>query len=315
MSMLIECHGLTKRYGNKKALNNVDFELQSGQPIAVVGPNGAGKSTLFAILAGYMPATSGEARILGHKVGSPELIGRIGALPQDAMLDPNLTIAQQLSFLARLQGFSRVDSVKEASRVLELMQLCEVSKEKVTALSHGMKKRIAIAQALMGEPELVLLDEPTAGLDPANARNIRQQVMALAGETTFLISSHNLDELERLCAEVLYLDQGELKAQQLIGQTALLQPEQQAAHAKKSKSLSYLSLRLLAKNSGLESDIAQLAAVYSVDSRQHEEFVIAYYHQDNPILDQQLLQLLAQHQIPYRQLVHGRSLEDQLFRS
>jgi ABC-2 type transport system ATP-binding protein len=253
------------------------------------------------MLAGYMPATSGEAKILGYKVGSPELIGRIGALPQDAMFDPNLTIIQQLSFLARLQGFGKVESIKEAARVLELMHLSDTAKEKMIALSHGMKKRVAIAQALMGKPELVLLDEPTAGLDPENARNIRQQVMALSGETTFVISSHNLAELERLCEQVLHLDQGQLKAHKMIGQQA----EQPA--------MAYLTVRLAVKNLAVESKIKQLQAVSQIDCKQGDELIIRYNYNENPLLDQQLLQLLADHKILYRQITHGRSLEDQLF--
>ena len=301
MSALIECQGLNKSYGNKYALQDINFEIKAGQPIALVGPNGAGKSTLFGILSGYMAATSGDARVLGYKVGSPELIGRIGALPQDALFDPNLTIMQQLSFLARLQGFEKAASFKEAARVLELMQLADIAKEKITALSHGMKKRVAIAQALMGSPDLVLLDEPTAGLDPANARNIRQQVMALSGETTFVISSHNLDELERLCDQVLLLERGELKTQKMIGL-------QQSA-----QDISYLTLRLQDKNPSIESEIKKLKSVSHISSKQNDEFVIGYYHRVNTTLDQQLLQLLAQHNIPYRQISRGQSLEDQLF--
>lgn len=301
MSSLIECHNLNKSYGNKNALNDVSFEIKSGQPVALVGPNGAGKSTLFGILSGYMPATSGSATILGHKVGSPELIGRIGALPQDALFDPNLTILQQLTFLARLQGFEQSLSNKEALRVLQLMQLEDIAKEKITALSHGMKKRVAIAQALMGDPDLVLLDEPTAGLDPKNARNIRQQVTALASETTFLISSHNLDELERLCGQVLLLEDGKLTSQKIIGVQETL------------KDVSYLTLRLQAKSSSLESQIKQLQSVSQVTGNQNDEFIIRYDSDDNPILDQQLLKLLSQQGISYRQITHGQSLENQLF--
>jgi ABC-type multidrug transport system ATPase subunit len=191
--------------------------------------------------------------------------------------------------------------MKEAARVLDLMHLRGTAKEKMTALSHGMKKRIAIAQALMGKPELVLLDEPTAGLDPENARNIRQQVMALSGETTFVISSHNLEELERLCDQVLHLDQGQLKAHKMIGQQA----EQHV--------MAYLTLRLAAKNLAIESKIKQLQAVSQVDSKEGDELIIRYNYHENPLLDQQLLQLLADHKILYRQITHGRSLEDQLF--
>lgn len=307
MSAMIECINLSKSYGNKKALKNISFEIQSGQPIALVGPNGAGKSTLFGLLSGYMAATSGEARIFGHKVGSPELIGRIGALPQDALFDPNLTLLQQLSYLARLQGYSRIDSLKEAARVLELMQLADVHKEKITALSHGMKKRVAIAQALMGSPNLVLLDEPTAGLDPENARNIRQQVTELSGETTFIVSSHNLSELERMCSQVMHLEQGELKALQAIGSVSEMVTNDA------SQVLDYLTLRLQQKDSDIHNKIKQLNSVQNVSIKHDDEFIIAYDRQSNIALDQDLLKLLAAESVSYRQIIQGQSLEDQLF--
>ena len=307
MNSMIECINLSKSYGNKKALKGVSFEIQSGQPIALVGPNGAGKSTLFGILAGYMPATSGEAKVFGHNVGSPELLGRIGVLPQDALFDPNLTIMQQLSYLARLQGYSRIDSLKEAARVLELMQLADVHKEKITALSHGMKKRVAIAQALMGSPELVLLDEPTAGLDPENARNIRQQVTELSSETTFIVSSHNLSELERMCSQVMQLEQGELKALQAIGSVS------DEVNNDSAQALDYLTLRLQKKDSDIQHKIKQLNSVIDVNVKQGDEFVIAYDRSSNSILDQDLLKLLAAETVSYRQITQGQSLEDQLF--
>jgi len=303
MSAMIECINLSKSYGNKKSLKNINFEIQSGQPIALVGPNGAGKSTLFGLLSGYMAATSGEARIFGHKVGSPELIGRIGALPQDALFDPNLTLLQQLSYLARLQGYSRIASQKEALRVLELMQLTDVHKEKINALSHGMKKRVAIAQALMGTPELVLLDEPTAGLDPENARNIRQQITELAGETTFIVSSHNLSELERMCSQVMHLEQGELKALQAIGMS----------DDKALQSLDYLTLRLQQKDSDIHNKIKRLNSVQEVSIKHDDEFIITYDRRSNIALDQDLLKLLAAESVAYRQIIQGQSLEDQLF--
>lgn len=310
MNPIIECRGLNKSYGDKRALNNVDFELHAGAPVALVGPNGAGKSTLFSILAGYIKASSGHANILGKPAASHELIGRIGVLPQDALLDPKLTILNQLSYFSRLQGFSKASSMVEAQRVLELMQLKHIGSEKVTALSHGMKKRVAIAQALIGSPELVLLDEPTAGLDPENARNIRQQVTALASETTFIISSHNLSELERMCSQVLHLEQGVLKTQQAIGSS-------------NNTELNYLTLRLQqglteASEQGLslvalKQKVSQLKGARQVDSKQGDEFIIRYDGFENAIFDQDLLKLLAQINLPYRQITHGQSLEDQLF--
>lgn len=303
MTAMIECTNLSKTYGNHKALKNVSFEIQAGQPIALVGPNGAGKSTLFGLLSGYMAATSGEARVFGHKVGSSALIGRIGALPQDAMFDPKLTLVQQLSYLARLQGYSHEGSQKEALRVLELMDLASVYKEKITALSHGMKKRVAIAQALMGSPELVLLDEPTAGLDPENARNIRQQITDLASETTFIVSSHNLSELEQMCSQVMHLEKGELKSLQAIG----------ASDEKTLQPLAYLTLRLQEKHADLHTKIKQLNSVQEVNIKNGDEFIIAYDRNANMSLDQDLLQLLASETLAYRQITQGQSLENQLF--
>lgn len=305
MSALIECHALTKAYGNKQALKNIDFELHAGQPIALVGPNGAGKSTLFSILSGYVAATSGQARVLGYPVGSKELIGRIGALPQDALFDPNLTILQQLSFLARLQGYSRYTSQVEAERTLDLMQLLNIKNEKITALSHGMKKRVAIAQALMGKPELVLLDEPTAGLDPENARNIRQQVTELSEEITFIVSSHNLAELERMCAQVLHLEHGELKTLQAISGVDI--------DSAASKGVDFLTLRLQQKNKMIVNKINDLSSVFKVDTKHEDEFIIHYDRRKNPVLDQELLKLLALEGLVYRQITQGQSLEDQLF--
>lgn len=312
MSTLIECRGLNKSYGQKKALKNIDFEIQAGQPIALVGPNGAGKSTLFSILSGYMPATSGQAKILGYPVGSHELIGRIGALPQDALFDPNLTILQQLSFLARLQGFSRQESLAEAERTLDLMQLLSIKNEKITALSHGMKKRVAIAQALMGQPDLVLLDEPTAGLDPENARNIRKQVTELASDITFIVSSHNLAELERMCTQVLHLEEGELKAQKAISGTDF---DRGLSTTASSPKVDYLTVRLQQNNTQIINRVQQLKSILKIDNKQADEFIIHYDRQLNPILDQDLLKLLAAESVDYRQITHGQSLEDQLFSS
>jgi ABC-type multidrug transport system ATPase subunit len=153
----------------------------------------------------------------------------------------------------------------------------------------------------MGKPDLVLLDEPTAGLDPANARKMRQQVVALAGDTTFVLSTLNLAELERMCGQVLHLEKGELKAQKIIGQ----QESKQSA--------AYLTLRLQANNTSIGNAIKQLKSVSQVNAKQNDELIIRYDHNENSTLDQQLLQLLAQQGIAYRQLTHGQSLEDQLF--
>ena len=303
MSSIIHCENLSKRYGSNLALDNVSFELESGSPIALVGPNGAGKTTLFSILCGYLHPSSGNVSLLGHKPGSSRLFGQVSALPQDAQLDPSFAIHEQLSFYARLQGYGGKAAKIEASRVLELMQLTETMTSLPSSLSHGMRKRVAIAQALIGKPKLVFLDEPTAGLDPANARNIRQQISSLSDSTTFIISSHNLQELERLCETVLLLERGQLQQQTNVT-------------INKKNEWDFLTvLMTTSKDQEVQATLESLGSVESIASKNKNEFVLKYNHEKNPDLDQQLLKMLADKGWSYRQLTRGKTLEDQLFSS
>ena len=164
------------------------------------------------MLCGFLPARSGSVSVLGLPPGHPGLRGRLAALPQDAALDPHRAVGAQLAHFARLQGMGRAAARAEAARALELVGMADAAGSRPGALSHGMGKRVALAQALLGKPELVLLDEPTAGVDPPNVRIIHAIVAELAGTTGFLVSSHNLDELERLTDRVVYLERGRVSA-------------------------------------------------------------------------------------------------------
>ncbi len=301
MSALIQCEGLSKSYAGKCALDAVSFECQAGEPIALVGPNGAGKTTLFSILCAYLRPSSGSVHLLGHEPGSSALLGKVAALPQDAQFDPSFSIQRQLAFYAELQGFGRKQAKEEALRVLALMDLAGSVSSRPAELSHGMRKRAAIAQALIGSPRLVLLDEPTAGLDPANAKNIRQQIAAISSETTFVISSHNLQELERLCGTVLYLENGRL---------------QQTSPVADKETESYITLHMVnVDRDGFIADISKIASVLSVSSDQKNEFVVRYDAAAAPDMDQQLLQRLASQSWDYRRLIKGKTLEERLFSS
>lgn len=303
MSGIIRCENLSKRYGSNLALDKVSFELESGSPIALVGPNGAGKTTLFSILCGYLHPSSGSVSLFGQRPGSSKLFGQVSALPQDAQLDPSFTIHEQLSFYARLQGYGGKAANMEASRVLELMQLTASMTSLPSSLSHGMRKRVAIAQALIGQPKLVFLDEPTAGLDPANARNIRQQISSLSDTTTFVISSHNLEELERLCDTVLLLERGQL---------------QQQSQVKVNTKTEWDFLTVLMNDpqtQELQATLQRFASVESIASKNKNEFVLKYNHEQAPDLDQQLLKMFSEKGWSYRQLTRGKTLEDQLFSS
>ncbi|NMH63734.1 ABC transporter ATP-binding protein [Shewanella salipaludis] len=299
--MLVNCTGLSQFYGNKLALDNVDFNLGAGAPIALVGPNGAGKTTLFSLMCGYLTPSKGEILILGEKPGSAQLLGRVSALPQDAKLDPNLSILSQLTLLAQLQGMKPNAARQEALRVLTLVDLTEVAGQKPPSLSHGMSKRVSIAQALMGSPELVLLDEPTSGLDPANAKKVRELVLSLSGEITFIISSHNLDELEKLCDQVLYLDQGRLT------QSVSLQSRNQAQ-------FDYLTLTMQSCDAdSLTKELSARTGVIAVTSKSSNEFVIQYDPALTSALEPTLFSLFEQQGWQYKMLLKGRTLEDTLF--
>ena len=207
---LIACERLSRRYGRARALDGVDLVVEAGPPVALVGPNGAGKTTLLSLLSGFVRPSGGRVRVLGERPGAAALAGRLAALPQDALFDPRLGVRRQLGVLAELQGFGRRAARLEAERVLALVGLGEAGGLRPTALSHGMRKRVALAQALLGTPELVLLDEPTAGIDPENARALRDLIVDGAARCTFVVSSHNLDELERMCGSVVQLEAGRL---------------------------------------------------------------------------------------------------------
>jgi len=299
MSTLISCKQLNKSFGNQQILKEVSFEIQTGEIVALVGPNGAGKTTLFSILCNYLSPTSGEVTLFGEKPGSNQLFGKVGALPQDAQLDPHFSIKTQLEMYAMLQGLNASEAKLECLRVMKCVDLIEVLNQKPTTLSHGMSKRVSIAQALIGNPKLVLLDEPTAGLDPANARSIRQLVMQLSSDTSFIISSHNLDELERLCTTVLLLNDGEL-TQQAIGKQA-------------QQTLQTLTLLLETSTLSTIELLKTLQGVSDVENINKQEFVLKYDPLQSPDFDIQLIQSLKAHNLPYRQITKGLSLEQQLF--
>lgn len=298
MSTLITARDLSKSYGDKLALNAINFEIQKGAPVALVGPNGAGKTTLFSLLCGYISPSKGALDILGHKPGSAALFKQVSALPQDAQLDPRFNIDQQLAFYAKLQGFSTKQSQHEALRVLELVGLADVAKHRAGDLSHGMRKRVTIAQALIGEPKIVMLDEATAGLDPIHAREVRELVSSLSEQATFILSSHDLTELERLCSQVLHLDKGVLSEHQTKTSNTLSQ---------------FYTLMLNEQYQNVEQQLESIEGITRVYMSQHKEYVIEYTPSAEQ-LDIAILNFCHQQGWQYRQLVNGHTLENQIFK-
>lgn len=210
MSKLIECQKLTKSFARKNAIENLDLSIEPGQTLGLVGPNGAGKTTLFSLISGYLKPTSGKITVLGQNPGASLSKGRIGTLPQDAPFLGGISVQAQLTLYAKLQGYAGNTAKAEVLRVLEHLKITDLARQYPETLSFGQRKRAAIAQTLIGEPELILLDEPTSGLDPVAANDVRNIVRKLAKQCTFIISSHNLDEIDDICNEVIIIKHGKL---------------------------------------------------------------------------------------------------------
>jgi len=219
MSAAVEIRGLEKSYGATRALAGVSLSVPARGVFGVVGPNGAGKTTLFSVISGFLHPDAGSVVIGGTAIvpGRPPPAGALGVLPQDASFIGELSLGRQLQHFGLLQGLSRSEANAEVKRTLALVGLPEVERKRPKALSHGMLKRVGIAQALIGNPDVVIFDEPTAGLDPHAARGIHGLVRTIAPTQTVIVSSHNLGEIESLCTEVAILDRGTLLRQDHVG--------------------------------------------------------------------------------------------------
>jgi ABC-2 type transport system ATP-binding protein len=213
MEPAVRIQHVSKNFGDIAALKDVSIDVPPHSVYGLLGPNGAGKTTLFSIVANFLNADGGNIEVLGHDTRRiSALQGRLTILPQDAAFQRSTPILEQLIFFRMLDGQDRATAREEVSHTLELVGLGDYAKRGARALSHGMMKRLGVAQAFLGSPEVILLDEPTSGLDPANARQIRNLIQELRERTTVVISSHNLAEVQELCDHVAILDKGRLVA-------------------------------------------------------------------------------------------------------
>jgi ABC-2 type transport system ATP-binding protein len=211
---MIEVVKLTKRYAGHTALKDISFTVGRGEIVGLLGDNGAGKSTTMRILSGFLPATSGTARIAGRDVfyDSREVRRRIGFMPENNPLHNEMRVREYLKFRARLKGLSWARSRTRVDTVLAQCSLTEVSQRIIGQLSKGYKQRVGLADALVHEPELIILDEPTIGLDPHQIRSVRQLIKSLAGSHTVLISTHILSEAEMMCNRMMIMLGGRILA-------------------------------------------------------------------------------------------------------
>jgi ABC-2 type transport system ATP-binding protein len=215
---MVEVDRLTKYYGGFAAIQDVSFVADRGQILGFLGPNGAGKTTTMRILTGYMPASSGTARVAGHDVfeESLEVRRRIGYLPETPPVYRDMTPRSYLDFVARIKGVAKRDRAAAVGRALASTQTENVANQPIGTLSRGYKQRVAVAQALVHDPEVLILDEPTIGLDPRQIIEIRNLIRSLAAERTVILSTHILPEVKQLCDKVVIIANGRIVADELL---------------------------------------------------------------------------------------------------
>jgi ABC-2 type transport system ATP-binding protein len=209
---LIEVDGLTKYYGSQPAVKNVSFRAEKGEILGFLGPNGAGKTTTMRILTCFLPPTAGTARVAGYDIleDSIAVRSRIGYLPENVPLYNDLTVTSYLDFVGALKGMTRADRGRRADSVMEECGVTEVRKRPIGTLSRGYRQRVGLAQALLADPEVLILDEPTVGLDPKQIIEIRDLIKGLAGKRTVILSTHILPEVSLVCQRVIIINNGVL---------------------------------------------------------------------------------------------------------
>ena len=303
--MAIELKGVSKSFGAVRAVQNVSLEVPAGTVFGLIGPNGAGKTTTFSMLAGYVRPTDGDVFVLDHR---PEAVrslkGKLGVLPQDAVLPPGERVGEFLLYLARLQGMELPDARVAVKKVLQEVEGADWEPKRCGTLSHGMAKRVGLAQALLGDPDVVLLDEPTAGLDPRVAYEVRQLVKARRGTCTLVISSHNLHELEEVCDAAAILDRGRLVASGTMAELTASSEEIR------------VQLGAQAQEMGpVEEPIRALAGVTSVAfEARNRELIVRMDKSTGDVeeLIRRVLSLLIEHRAPIVGLSKGRGLEQRV---
>ena len=211
---MIEVSHLTKKYGGHLAVDDVSFTVEDGQIYGLLGPNGAGKSTIMNILTGYLSATSGQVTVAGHPLPeeADEAKACVGYLPEQPPLYPEMTVGEYLNFVAELKKVPRAQRKEQVLRAARRTGLEEVLPRLIRSLSKGYKQRVGIAQALLGSPKIIILDEPTVGLDPAQVIEMRKLIRELGKAHTVILSSHILSEVQAVCQQVLILSKGKLAA-------------------------------------------------------------------------------------------------------
>jgi ABC-2 type transport system ATP-binding protein len=211
---MIKVEGLTKRYARTVAVDNISFEVEKGRIVGFLGPNGAGKTTTMRVLTCFLPPSNGSATVAGFDVLKQplEVKKRIGYLPEAPPLYPEMEVIEYLQFVARLKGVPKAERQQRIDQAIERCAIGDVRAKLIAKLSKGYRQRVGLAQAIIHNPEVLILDEPTAGLDPKQIIETRELIKRLAGEHTIILSTHILPEVEQTCEQVIIINKGRLVA-------------------------------------------------------------------------------------------------------
>ncbi len=211
---MIQAEKLTKYYEKVAAIENVSFTVEKGEIVGFLGPNGAGKTTTMRILAGFLPPSSGTARVAGYDILTDSLQARrrMGYLPENVPLYTDMKVSAYLEFVADVKGLERRERRRKIGEIMEKCRVIEVQRMLIGALSRGYRQRVGIAQALLNDPEVLILDEPTLGLDPKQIIEIRQLIKELSGQSTIILSTHILPEASMVCQRVIIINDGHIIA-------------------------------------------------------------------------------------------------------
>jgi len=261
---MIEVKNLTKKYGDKIGIEDVSFRVEKGEILGFLGPNGAGKTTTMRIITGFLAPTSGSANVCGYDVSENpmEVKRRTGYLPEQPPLYPDMSVYSYLDFVAKIKGVNRSDRRRVIDEVIEKCGLKDVRGRLIKNLSKGYRQRVGIAQAIVHNPEVLVLDEPTLGLDPQQIMEIRNFIKSLKGQHTIILSTHILPEVTMVCTRVLIINKGKLVAEDAL----------EDLYKKESEKL-ILSLRIEGEKEAVLKLLKPLKGVQSVEARNGEILV------------------------------------------
>ncbi|MHA3773453.1 ABC transporter ATP-binding protein [Verrucomicrobiota bacterium sgz303538] len=300
---MIKVENLTKRYAGFTAIKDLSFEVEKGEIVGFLGPNGAGKSTTMRILTGYMPATSGRASIAGFDVFEQSVEARrhLGYLPESTPLYNDMRVNEYLRYRAALKGVEGRKVKERVGDVIELCNLREKERSLISTLSKGQRQRVGLADALVHDPDLLILDEPTIGLDPNQIRQVRELIKNLANKRTVLISTHILPEVEIMCSRVIVIHKGQIRASDTAEN--LLRNHRAAG-----------SMRIEAKNVGTDTRevLSRVAGVKDVTEEKDGEYSIFHLRTDaNADPSEDVMRLASERHWRVRELMRRRpTLED-----